>query len=61
MSQAKRYAAATSVSRPEVQGFVGSLVGLGAGTGVFVVTSSLTQGAVEFVRQLSQRVVLIDG
>ncbi len=32
--QAKRYAAETSVGRPDVQGFVGSLVGLGATKGV---------------------------
>lgn len=59
--QAKRYAATTMVGRPDVQGFVGSLVGLGAHKGVFVTTSGFSQGAVEFVRHLSQRVILIDG
>ena len=59
--QAKRYAPSTIVGRPDVQGFVGSLVGLGANKGVFVTTSSFSQGAVEFVRHLSQRVILIDG
>ena len=59
--QAKRYAATTTVGRPEVQGFVGSLVGLGATKGVFVTTSGFSQHAVDFVRHLSQRVILIDG
>ena len=59
--QAKRYGATSAVGRPEVQGFVGSLVGLGAAKGVFVTTSTFTSGAIEFVRHLSQRVILIDG
>lgn len=59
--QAKRYAPTSTVGRPEVQAFVGSLVGLGATKGVFVTTSSFSQHAIEFARHLSQRVVLIDG
>ncbi len=59
--QAKRYATTHSVGRPDVQGFVGSLVGLGATKGVFVTTSSFSHQALEFVRHLSQRVILIDG
>lgn len=59
--QAKRYAPGNSVGRPEVQGFLGSLVGLGATKGVFVTTSTFTAGAIEFVRHIPQRVILIDG
>jgi len=59
--QAKRYATATSVGRPEVQGFVGSLVGLGATKGVFVTTSSYSSHARDYVKHLPQRVILIDG
>lgn len=59
--QAKRYASTVTVGRPEVQGFVGSLVGLGAHKGVFVTTSTFSQSAVEYVRHLAQRVILIDG
>lgn len=59
--QAKRYASHVSVGRPEVQGFVGSLVGLGASKGVFVTTSSFSKQAVEYARALQQRVILIDG
>jgi restriction system protein len=59
--QAKRYAQGNSVGRPDVQAFVGSLVGLGATEGVFVTTSSFSHHALEFVRHLAQRVILIDG
>ena len=59
--QAKRYAVGNTVGRPDVQGFVGSLVGLGATKGVFVTTSTFSAQAHEFVRHLAQRVILIDG
>ena len=59
--QAKRYAPHVGVGRPDVQGFVGSLVGFGATKGVFVTTSSFSAPAIDFVRHLPQRVVLIDG
>lgn len=59
--QAKRYAPHVGVGRPEIQGFVGSLVGLGATKGVFVTTSSFSAPALEFARGLQQRVILIDG
>ncbi|MGV1832129.1 restriction endonuclease [Agrobacterium vitis] len=59
--QAKRYASHVSVGRPEVQGFLGSLVGVGAAKGVFVTTSSFSAPAIDFVRHLPQRIVLIDG
>lgn len=59
--QAKRYAPQSSIGRPEIQGFVGSLVGLGASKGVFVTTSTFSAPAVEFVKGLQQRVILIDG
>lgn len=58
--QAKRYAAAT-IGRPDVQAFVGSLVGHGATKGVFVTTSSFSNQARDYVRHLTQRVILIDG
>jgi restriction system protein len=53
--QAKRYAKETPIGRPEVQAFVGSLVGLGATKGVF------SGHARQLVQHLSQRVILIDG
>ncbi len=59
--QAKRYSSHVGVGRPEIQGFVGSLVGLGATKGVFVTTSAFSAPAVEYVRHIPQRVILIDG
>ncbi len=49
------------MGRPDVQGFVGSLVGFGATKGVFVTTSAFSTQARDFVRHLTQRVILIDG
>jgi restriction system protein len=59
--QAKRYGPGTSVGRPDVQAFTGSLVGLGATKGVFVTTSTFSSQAAEFAARIPQRVVLIDG
>ena len=59
--QAKRYAPGNPVGRPDVNGFVGSLVGLGATKGVFVTTSTFSLPARDYVRHLAQRVILIDG
>lgn len=59
--QAKRYAPGSAVGRPEIQGFVGSLVGLGATKGVFVTTSSFSKQAQDYARGLQQRIILIDG
>ena len=59
--QAKRYSEGNSVGRPEVQAFIGSLVGLSASKGVFVTTSTFSPQAREFARHLPQRVILIDG
>ncbi|MFT8737104.1 MAG: restriction endonuclease [Zymomonas mobilis] len=59
--QAKRYAPHVSVGRPEIQAFVGSLVGHRATKGVFVTTSSFSMPALEYVEHLPQRVILING
>lgn len=59
--QAKRYTTTNSIGRPDVQAFVGSLVGLGATKGVFVTTSTFSPQARDFVKHLSQRIILIDG
>jgi restriction system protein len=58
--QAKRYSAQNAVQRPEVQGFVGALSGRADG-GVFITTSRFSSGAVEWVRTVPARIILIDG
>lgn len=59
--QAKRYASHITVQRPDIQAFVGSLVGYGATKGVFVTTSKFSSGAKDYANQIPQRVILIDG
>ncbi len=59
--QAKRYAPDSNVQRQEVQGFAGSLDGVGATKGIFVTTSAFSKGAQEYATRISKRLVLIDG
>jgi restriction system protein len=59
--QAKRYAADNTVGRELSQQFAGALVGQSASKGVFVTTSSFSKNALEFVRKIPQKIVLIDG
>lgn len=59
--QAKRYDPEQTIGRPAIQGFVGSLIGFGATKGVFVATCSYSKQARDYVENLPQRVILIDG
>ena len=59
--QAKRYRPENVIGRPDVQAFIGSIVGLGASKGVFVTTSGFSRQAIDFVKHLPQRVILVDG
>jgi restriction system protein len=56
--QAKRWQ--NSVGPESVQAFYGALEGRRANKGVFITTSSLTSGAIEFA-SLIEKIVLIDG
>lgn len=57
--QAKRWAGA--VGRPDLQGFAGALQGQRAKKGIFITTSSFTESARSFCRNLDTRIILIDG
>lgn len=59
--QAKKYQAKTGVGRPALQAFAGSLEGQHASKGVFFTTSYFTSEAIEYVRRISRRIVLVDG
>lgn len=59
--QAKRYGRGNVVGRPAIQEFVGSLAGHGATKGVFVTTSNFSQQAIDYVKYLQQRIILVDG
>lgn len=59
--QAKRYTN-TTVGRPDVQAFSGSLDGQGAKKGVFITTSQFSQDAKDYVKRLGdKKIILIDG
>ncbi len=57
--QAKRWQ--NTVGRREIQGFVGALAGQQANKGIFITTSDFSDTAREYVRTLSQKIILIDG
>lgn len=57
--QAKRWE--NVVGRPEIQKFVGALQGKRAKKGVFITTSGYTKQAREYVENIDNRVILIDG
>jgi restriction system protein len=57
--QAKKWE--NPVSRPEIQKFAGALQGKRARKGVFITTSSFSQGAREYAASIESKIVLIDG
>ena len=57
--QAKRWEGI--VGRPEIQKFVGALQGQRAHKGVFITTSDFTKEAQEYVKNISNKVVLMNG
>lgn len=57
--QAKRWQ--NTVSRPEIQKFVGALHGQNARKGIFITTSDFSAGAIQYANGLSDKVVLLDG
>jgi restriction system protein len=60
--QAKRWTPDRPVGRPEIQAFVGSLIGVKGKKGVFITTSRFTQEAVEYTAGVSEvKVILMDG
>lgn len=60
--QAKRYKTGNNVGREAIQTFMGALQGQGAWGGVFITTSTFTQGARDYVnKQMTTKIVLIDG
>ena len=61
--QAKRYALANSVGRPEIQGFVGALAVAQSNKGVFITTSYFSEGALQYAANLNgaTSLVLLDG
>ena len=60
--QAKQWNPEISISRPEIQKFVGALQGQQAQKGLFITTAKFSSGAIKYVENLSGvKVVLVDG
>lgn len=60
--QAKKWATDQTISRPEIQKFVGALQGQQAQKGLFITTASFSDGAVKYAENLlGVKVVLVDG
>lgn len=59
--QAKKWKEDNSVSRPEIQKFVGALHGQRAKKGIFITTSKFTEDAKSYASKIETKVVLIDG
>jgi restriction system protein len=57
--QAKRWE--NVVGRPEIQKFAGALLGQKARKGIFITTSGFTNDAEQYVKNLENKVILIDG
>lgn len=57
--QAKRWE--STVGRPIVQAFAGSLEGMKAKRGVLITTSKFSREAYEYIKLIEKRIVLIDG
>src|SRR4030042_678357 len=57
--QAKKWDGA--VGRPELQKFVGALHGKRAKKGVFITTGIFTKDAIDYVKSIDPKVILIDG
>jgi restriction system protein len=57
--QAKRWEGV--VGRPEIQKFVGALMGKRARKGIFITTSNFSSEAISFVATIDYKIVLIDG
>ena len=60
--QAKQWKTGSTIGRPEIQKFLGALVGQGFAKGIFITTAQFTKEAVTFAeKQQNCKIVLIDG
>ena len=57
--QAKRWE--YTVGRPEIQKFAGALQGKRARKGIFITASNYSREAVDYVKNIDSKIILIDG
>ena len=49
------------MGRPEIQKFAGALQGQRARKGIFITTSNFTKDALDYVKTIESKIILIDG
>ena len=59
--QAKRWDPSSSVGRPEIQKFVGTLSGKSATKGIFITTASYSVNVDEYLKTVPQQIKTVDG
>ncbi len=60
--QAKQWQLDSTITRPDIQKFLGALVGQGASKGLFITTARFSKEAILFTqRHLQQKIILVDG
>jgi restriction system protein len=59
--QAKKWNKSASVGRPEIQKFVGALQGKRAKKGIYITTTTFSNGARDYASNIDTKVILIDG
>lgn len=60
--QAKKWNSETSIGRPEIQKFIGAMVGQGADKGLFITTAKFSISAIDLAKKyLASKIVLVDG
>jgi len=59
--QAKRWKRDAKIGRPQIHAFVGALHGKHARKGVFITTADFMSDAVEFIKDIESKIVLING
>lgn len=60
--QAKQWKKDTTVSRPEIQKFLGALAGQGATKGIFITTSQFSKEAIAYAnKHLQSKIILVNG
>jgi restriction system protein len=57
--QAKKWT--NPVGSPEIQKFAGALLGKKAKKGIFITTSKFSNGAIDYARNVENKIILIDG
>lgn len=59
--QAKKWDDSEPIHRPEIQKFAGALQGVRARKGIFITTSSFSEGARVYAASIDSKIILIDG